>query len=123
MPYEHIWESQGLVRCFYGCITADELAQSAATVQADPHFDKLRYIINDCRDCNSVSVTAGAIEEIAAIDGAAALNNDKIRIATVSVDPEVLAITDMYVSANFIPFVCQNFSTMGEAREWLSEKY
>lgn len=119
----HIWETQGLVRRLYGCLTADELAQSAAIVQADPRFDEMRYIINDCRDCDGVSVSSDAIEEIAAIDGAAARVNNKIRIATVSVDPEVLAITDMYESADYVPFVCQNFSTMDEAREWLSEKY
>lgn len=119
---KHIWEDHGLVRRFYGHVTADELAKSAIQGQQDPRFDVMRYVINDFRDCSSVDVPPHAIEEIAATDSGAAKTNDRIRIATVSSDASILAISDMYEKAALSPYPVRNFSTLDAARKWLSEK-
>ncbi len=66
--FEHNWEDRGLVRRFFGHVTADELARSAILGQQDPRFDTMRYVINDFRDCSSVDSPPEAIEEIAATD-------------------------------------------------------
>jgi hypothetical protein len=119
--FEHIWEERGLVRRFIGHVTAEELANSAILDQQDPRFDTMRYVINDFRACTSVNAPPEAIEEIAATDAGAARTNDTIHIATVSDDPDVLAITDMYQKAGYSPYPTQNFNTMEAARAWLSE--
>jgi hypothetical protein len=119
--FEHIWEERGLVRRFVGHVTAEELANSAILGQQDPRFDSMRYVINDFRDCTSVNTPPEAIEEIAATDAGAAKSNDRIHIATVSDNPDVLAITEMYQRAGYSPYPTRNFNTLEAAREWLSE--
>jgi hypothetical protein len=120
--FEHIWEDRGLVRRFYGHVTFDELAKSAILGQQDSRFDTMRYVINDFRECSSVDVPPHAIEEIAATDAGAAMTNDRIRIATVSSDAAILAISDMYEKAGYSPYPVRNFSTIDAARKWLSDK-
>jgi hypothetical protein len=119
--FEHSWEEKGLVRRFYGHVTAEELAQSAVIGQQDVRFDTMRYVINDFRECTSVSAPPDEIEEISARDGAAATTNSRIRIATVSNDPAILLISEMYEKAAYSPYPARNFSTMEAARQWLSE--
>ena len=118
--FEHIWEERGLVRRFYGHVTAEELARSAVLGQQDPRFDTMRYVINDFRECASISAPPDEIEEISARDAAAAATNSRIRIATVADDPAILAISDMYEKAGYSPYPVRNFSTMETAREWLA---
>jgi hypothetical protein len=120
--FEHNWEDRGLVRRFFGHVTADELARSAILGQQDPRFDTMRYVINDFRDCSSVDAPPEAVEEIAATDAGAAMTNKSIRIATVSNNPAILAISDLYEKAGYSPYPVRNFSTIEAARKWLSEK-
>jgi hypothetical protein len=120
--FEHNWEERGLVRRFSGHVTADELSRSAILGQQDPRFDTMRYVINDFRDCSSVDVPPEAVEEISATDAGAAMTNTSIRIATVSDNPAILVISDMYEKAGYSPYPVRNFSTIDAARKWLSEK-
>ena len=56
MPYEQTWEPIGIVRRFWGHVTASEIIESTVIAQADIRFDLLRYVINDFLDCNSVEM-------------------------------------------------------------------
>lgn len=120
--FEHIWEERGLVRRFVGHVSAEELARSTILGQQDLRFDTMRYVINDFRDCTSINAPLEVIEVIAATDSGAAMSNNRIRIATVSDKPDVLAITDMYQKAGYSPYPTRNFDTIEAAREWLSEE-
>ena len=119
--FDHIWEKSGLVRRFFGHVSIEELERSTILGQQDARFDAMRFVINDFRDCSSVSTPPAAIEEIAARDAGAALTNSRTRIATVSKNPAVLAITDLYEKAGYSPYPTRNFSTMEAAQEWLFE--
>jgi hypothetical protein len=120
MPYEHIWEPDGVVRRFWGHVTSAEIAGSAEHVEADCRFDDLHYVINDFSDCISVDMPDAIIEEIAAKDGAAANSNSRIRIAVVSDHPDVLQIADAYMAQSLSPYVAKNFGSMEAARTWVS---
>ena len=121
--YAHIWEKRGIVRRFFGKVTGEELAASAIEGQADPRFDRLRYVINDFRDCESIFVAPPTIEEVAARDSGAARTNGNIVIAVVSDDPEILAVSDAYAREALSPYPVKNFSTMEDARAWLRDRH
>lgn len=92
MAYEIVWEPpNGLVKRHSGRVTGREILEAVRDVEGDYRFDTLRYVINDFSGCTEVNVSPAEIEEIAAIDRAAAVSNTKISIAIVATYPEVVA--------------------------------
>lgn len=119
MGYEIHWESpRGVIKRLFGLVTGDELLASAVQVEADPHFDTLRYVINDFRDCTGLSVEAHQIEEMAAIDSVAAFTNPQINIAIVATLPEILVGADAYAMDPATVFPTRVFTSMDEAKAW-----
>jgi len=119
MGYEIHWESpRGVSKRLYGAVTGDELLASNVNVEADPCFDSLRYVINDFRDCTGLSIQAGQVEEIAAIDSAAASINPNINIAIVATLPEILAGAEAYATDSATVYPTRVFSSMDDAKAW-----
>jgi len=87
--------------------------------EQSPHFDSLRYVINDFLECTGLTISSMEIEEIAAIDSAAAASNPNIRIAVVATSPEVIAAADAYANDPFTAYTTRIFGTMDEAKSWL----
>lgn len=61
------------------------------------------------------------IEEMSAIDSAAALTNKNIRIAVVATNPDVLAAANTYASSSLTVIPTKVFCSMSEARAWLGQ--
>jgi len=88
-------------------------------IEKDFRFDTLRYVINDFSECLGVSASTAEIEEIAAIDYAAAASNPNIKLAIVATHPEVLAASASYINDPLSPFKPRIFYSMDDARSWL----
>jgi hypothetical protein len=119
MAIEIDWEPRGFVRRFRGFVTGAELMQSVAAVGGDPRFDDLRYVINDCRAVEGFDVTAEKIRLVAALDGAAARTNPRVRIAVVTTDERILDLAAMYAASPLAPYPTRCFPSLEEARTWL----
>lgn len=120
MAYEIIWESpSGVVKRHFGHVTGGDLRAAVEATESDPRFNGLRYVINDFLDCRSLAVADPEVEEIAAIDNAAALSNNRIRIAVVATLPEVIAVARVYAHDPLTPYETRICDTMAAARDWL----
>lgn len=120
MGYEVSWEQpNGVVKRHFGQVTGRELMAAVVETEADPRFDTLRYVINDFRDCTGLSASATEIEEIAAVDKAAAAINPNIRIAVVATLPDVVAAANAYANDPMATYTTRVFASMNEARSWL----
>lgn len=119
MSYEIIWEPRGAVKRFFGRVTSHDMLQSVVDTESDARFDDLRYVINDFLDIEELDLANIDIQEIAAIDGAAAKSNPRITIAVVTIHDEIVALTNQYAGSPFNAYPIKAFSTSAEARSWL----
>ena len=122
MGYEVVWEQPaGVIKRHFGLVTGRDLLGAVRETEGDSRFDTLRYVINDFRDCTGLAVSPAEVQEIAALDGAAARTNPRIRIAVVTDLPEVMATAKAYADDPLTPFVTRVFASMEEARRWVRE--
>ena len=120
MGFEITWEPpHGVIKRHFGQVTSTEVLVANTRVEADSRFDVLRYVINDFLDCTGVKVFSGDIEEIAAIDSAAALVNPYIRNAIVATHPEVVVASNAYANDPLTAYPTKVFSCIADARDWL----
>jgi hypothetical protein len=120
MGHEIQWKTGGVVRRFFGHVTGNELLAVVVEIQADERFDSLRYVINDYRDVTGFTLTPEVIDEISAIDGAAAITNPRIRVATVATAPAISAISAQFANSPLNPYLTHFFESMTEAMAWLA---
>jgi hypothetical protein len=120
MGYTLIWEPRGVVKRFFGHVTGQQLYKAGLDTEGDARFDDYRYVINDFLECTEFSVPYEIVEEIAAVDGAAAIVNPNIRIAVVAKLPEILAAVTQYSASSMHPYATRVFSTLADARAWLA---
>lgn len=122
MGYELIWEPRGVHKRFYGQVTDGDISGSVARIQGDRRFDALRYVINDFLDGTGHQVPLAAVEEIAAIDDAAAISNPHIRVALVAATPEFVELVNQYAGSTMKLYPTRVFSSLDEARIWLDAR-
>lgn len=119
MCYEIIWQRNGVIRRYFGQVTAGDISGSVAKTQGDRRFDDLKYVINDFRDSTGLSISAKQIEEIVAIEHAGAMTNRNIRIAMVATGPEAFAMALDYSSSPLVVFPVGVFAALDDACAWL----
>lgn len=122
MGYELIWEPRGVLKRFYGQVTDGDIAGSVARIHGDRRFDTLRYVINDYLDGTGHQIPLNAVEEIAAIDDAAAISNPHIRVALVAATPDFIELANQYAGATMKIYPTRIFSSLDEARSWLNAR-
>jgi|GEM_PF-4562662 len=90
---------------------------------AHPDFDILHYSIHDFSDCGRFACNESEIEYSAAIDGAASATNNKIKVAVCGGNPDVLEVVNAYMSNGLSPFPVRVFSSIEDARKWVTQTY
>lgn len=121
MPYEIVWEPKGAVKRFFGRVSDAEVLQSGLEIECDPRFDNLNFVINDFLACDSFSVSEGTVDEVSAIDNAAALSNPRIRIAVIATLPEIVAAAEQYAASPLNVYMTRIFAGPADARQWLDD--
>lgn len=122
MGYELKWEARGVIKCFFGRVDSDQVMRSVEATEADPRFDNYHYVINDFLSCTEFSLSEERLEEIAAIDGAAARLNPRIKVAVVATLPSVIEAAKQYATSPLTSYTTRIFSTLEDARKWIESK-
>ena len=89
MACEIVWEHRGVHKRLSGHVSAREFERSVETVQADPRFDEIRYVINDFSAVTGHGLDEQHLLELAAIQYGAQASNPQVRAVYVGVDPEL----------------------------------
>lgn len=121
MAYEIVWETKGAVKRFFGHVSDAEVLQAGLDIECDWRFDRLSFVINDFLACEGFSDSDGTVDEISAIDNAAALSNPKIRIAVIATAPEIVAAAEQYAASPMNVYPTRIFACPADARKWLDD--
>jgi len=123
MPYENVWTDNGVVRTYHGDITSKEILNSNASIQNDPRFSDLRYIINDFSPINSCQAAAEDINAIAAIDyGSSQARHIPGKIAIIASNDDLLVWVKIYFEKmKKSPYIFKLCDSTDEAYQWVSE--
>lgn len=123
MGYALDWEAPlGVVKRFFGPVTGQDILDSVIETEASVDFDRLRWVINDFLAATSVTVTVDELDEIAAIDRAAAQSNPYIRIAVVATQPSIIEAARHYAESPMNRYPTRIFPTLPEAHAWLAHE-
>ena len=120
MAYDIFWEQRGVVKHYRGCVSSYDLLQSVLDTESDARFDDLRFVINDFLDIESLALANVDVEEISAIDRAAARINPHIKIAIVSISTDIIALGNEYANSPMNTYPTRIFATNADARAWLN---
>jgi len=122
LSHLNTWENKGLYRKFENKISGEEVLTSNLTIQGDPRFDDIRYVINDFTQIVDFEVSGADINIIAATDNAAAISNPSIKIAIVSTHDPLLAWIKHYCEImKDAPFECKIFDNINDTYKWVSD--
>jgi hypothetical protein len=118
MPYEIIREPRGVHKRFWGVVTAKEFLASVVNFHSDPHFEHIRYTINDFSAVEHFSMQTPSIEDTVAVNIGATHTNSNYRILAITVDPVIVAMARKYDTLSQLPPILV-FPTLADARQWL----
>jgi hypothetical protein len=122
MPHELTWEPKGVHARFFGTCTIADVVGALGRIGGDPRLDDLRYAVFDYLAVASHDVEESQIEEAAAHDVGIALTNPRLVFASVTRDPQIVAIWRHFRSASPSPERLALFATLDEARAWITEQ-
>jgi hypothetical protein len=120
MPFELSWEHRGVVRRYFGDVTADERRRSFDLICADPRFETLRYSITDYLDVGQYEITDDNTAETAALHIAPLLTNPAVVVAAVAVDARIVAAIEHFIALKLITQPYRIFATVDAARAWIA---
>lgn len=120
MPYQITFEKQGLLVRWWGQATTAELIHVQEQAHVHAAFETFHHAIHDFRECEHFVYVQSDIEYSAALDRAASMTNENIRIAIVGANDAVAKAARAYLSTSLSPYPVRFFTTMDEARAWLT---
>ena len=119
MPFENVWEDNGVYRKYHGRVNAEEILQAMNDVHGHKMFDSIRYVINDFLNVTECDIAASDVLSLAALDRAAALTNPNIKIAMVATETIIQMFANLY--GDLIaksPYTSEVFTDLEEAKIW-----
>ena len=119
MAYELHWQVRGVVKRYFGTVTAKDIVESVIDVERSPRFDSIRYVINDFLGAEALDATGLDIEELAAIDRGAFATNPNIRIAVVTRRADVAGLATQYAESPVNVYPTRVFASLQDAQAWL----
>lgn len=123
MGFELNWEPRGVYRVFRGHVTVEDRRQSLEAICADRRFDDLLYTITDYLDADSFDYSPEANSELAALHIGPVWTNPKILIATVAVDPALVASVTEFIALGFVKSPQRIFDSVESARDWIQHSH
>jgi hypothetical protein len=121
MTCEIVWEHKGVYKRLSGHVSAEEFVRSVETIQADPRFDDIRYVINDFSDVTSHALDEDRLIELAAIQYGAQASNPQVRAVYVGTDPQLTELLESILleGPQHPVYRVALFPTLPQARDWL----
>ena len=120
--YQLIWNGKELTQRYFGKSNIAEVRQSIYELQGDYRFDEVTDSYLDFTDCQEFIIQEGVIDEIAALDSAAAISNPKIRIAVISDNTDVIEAARAYLSTGMSSYPLTIFSSIADAQSWFASR-
>lgn len=119
MTYETTWCHDGVIIRWSGVVSVNELIHCAARISSCAQFDRARWGLHDFTGCSRVTFDDAHMEEVAALEWAAAKHNDRIRFAFVPICADVTAMLESLERAGIDSFEHKAFKNTATANDWL----
>ncbi len=120
MPYETIWEDEGVYWRFFDQVTGREILQANLDIYMDCRFRSLKYQILNFLESTDFDITAEDVASIAAYDNELAGGAPEMRVAIVATREEIDELHDVYDSETVhSPWETGIFRELREARGWV----
>ncbi|MDR0777158.1 MAG: hypothetical protein LBE81_11060 [Azonexus sp.] len=123
MPYEIIWEPEGVLVTFSGRVTARDLINSARQMHADGRFDERHYVINKLPDDAGWELSEEAFVELSALHYGAYASHPNCRIVFVTTDATLAELIKRILTApEMASYEIAVFDSPSTARNWLDKQ-
>lgn len=125
MPYQTIWEEEGIKWVFYGNVTAEELRTANKDFYLDPRSLTAKYEIINTVLVEDLEWAPLEIVELSSNDVSASRINDRLKMAFVVENPKIWTKMKKYVDISIklnSGWEFKYFPTEKEAREWVNTK-
>ena len=123
MAYELVWEPDGVIKRFFGAVTAREFVQSVESIQGDYRFDDARYVINDFSAVTEHSLSQEALTEVAVLQFGAYSSNPNCRVVYVTTDEALgFLVRNTPAVAGLTSYQTEVCPTLAAARDWLDSQ-
>ncbi|MDX2432087.1 MAG: hypothetical protein QNK35_14210 [Bacteroides sp.] len=84
MSYQTSWQGSDVQITFEGRVVFDDILEADNLLYGDPRFDTMKYTLFDLIKVEKFDVSKREAEEIAALDSASSVWNNKIKVAIVA---------------------------------------
>ena len=122
MSFINNWEDNGLHRKFTGEITGQEILESNLSIQGNPRFDHIKYVLNDFSSITEFEITSADVNIISTIDNVAAISKKSLKIAIVADDKNLLKWINEYLKMmQGSPYATALFSSNDDALKWAAQ--
>ncbi|MDH5601015.1 MAG: hypothetical protein OEY78_06880 [Gammaproteobacteria bacterium] len=119
MAHTVSWEADYLYRKFTGEITGEEILKSNFDIQTHPYFTKIKYLVNDFSETQSILIDPEYARIFALTDDIISATKGRLKIAIVTNNDTIIELTkDYYAAMENKLFKCETFSTLEEAMNW-----
>ncbi len=106
---------------FEGTVVFDDIYEADNMLYGDPRFDTMKYSLFDLFKVEKFDVSKREAEEIAALDRASTVWNNKIKVAIVARDPYIVELITVYKNNMAgTKWIIKGFENIRDAVEWCS---
>lgn len=121
MAHKITWEPKGVYRRFNGIVTGEEILESNLTLQANPRFDEINYVLNDFTQVSDHTITLSDTNAYAVTDEIASHKKPHLKIAIVVTRKDHFELADTYCDLmKSMKYEAKISKTTDQAYRWLA---
>jgi hypothetical protein len=120
MAYSISWEKRGAYITHLGHVTFAEFMGAVMSVHSNADYATLHYVIHDMSAASELDFSEVDMTTIVSHELRARYTNPRIRIAVVSSDPTMGALTHTFGNITQVPIVV--LASASQARDWVAER-
>jgi len=119
MPYTLRWEPHGVYKEFSGVVSGAELLASVKEVANDFRFYDIQYEISDYLQADRTEFSQESLNEVRAVRIGSFMGNPRIKVAMVTLDPEIQQRMETTITARLTLHQTRLFTQLDDANAWL----
>jgi hypothetical protein len=121
MSYQISWQGSDVQIAFEGTVVFDDIYEADNMLYGDPRFDTMKYSLFDFFKVEKFDVSKREAEEIAALDRASTVWNNKIKVAIIARDPYIVELITVYKNNMAgTKWIIKGFENLSDAIGWCS---
>lgn len=122
MPYELVWEPDGVLNRLSGFVSAREFVRSLEKIQGAPQFSDVRYVISDFTDVSGHEIGETTLAHLAAFHFGVLAYHPNCRMIFVTADADFQTLLNMSLKLKISSYPIEILSTLSEARDWVESQ-